>query len=81
MIYDYIIVGAGVSGLNTGIEILKRNPKARVVILERNSYRTGGRVFTDKFILHSISHGNREFTFLANGHCICSGISEWKRIF
>jgi monoamine oxidase len=49
MIYDYIIVGAGISGLNTGIEILKRNSKTRVVILERNSYRTGGRVFTDKF--------------------------------
>ena len=49
MIYDYLIVGAGISGLNTGIEILKRNPNLRVLIVERNSYRTGGRVFTDKF--------------------------------
>ena len=58
MIYDYIIVGAGISGLNTGIEILKRNPKDRVVILEKNSSRTGGRVFTDKFKI-----GSKQYAF------------------
>ena len=56
MIYDYLIVGAGISGLNTGVEILKRKPEARVVILERNPIRTGGRVYTDKFKLGETEH-------------------------
>ena len=56
MIYDYLIVGAGISGLNTGVEILKRNPQARVVILERNPVRTGGRVYTEKFKVGDTEH-------------------------
>lgn len=56
MIYDYLIVGAGISGLNTGVEILKRNPEARVIILERNPKRTGGRVYTEKFKVGKTEH-------------------------
>lgn len=42
--YDVIIVGGGVAGLYTGIELLKRY-SVRCCILERNSY-LGGRVYT-----------------------------------
>lgn len=49
MIYDYVIVGGGISGLNTGVELLKKNPNLKVLIVEKNPSRTGGRVFTDKF--------------------------------
>ena len=45
--YDFVIIGAGISGLNTGIGILKKYPNKKVVIIERNP-RTGGRVYTDK---------------------------------
>ena len=45
--YDFVIIGAGISGLNTGIGILKKYPDKRVAIIERNA-RTGGRVYTDK---------------------------------
>lgn len=45
--YDFVIIGAGISGLNTGIGILKKYPDKRVAIIERNQ-RTGGRVYTDK---------------------------------
>lgn len=45
--YDFVIIGAGISGLNTGIGILKKYPNKRVAIIERNP-RTGGRVYTDK---------------------------------
>ena len=47
MSYDYIIVGAGLAGLHTGIELLKKYPKANIVILERFKYN-GGRVVTYK---------------------------------
>jgi monoamine oxidase len=44
-IYDVIIVGAGISGLRTGIEILRRHPRIRCCILEQYYY-TGGRMTT-----------------------------------
>ena len=43
--YDVIIVGAGISGLRTGIEILRRYPQIRCCILEKYYY-TGGRITT-----------------------------------
>ena len=45
--YDYIIVGAGIAGLHTGIKLCKKHPGATVAILERFGY-TGGRVITYK---------------------------------
>ena len=44
---DYIIVGAGLAGLHTGIEILKKHKGGSVTILERYGYN-GGRVVTYK---------------------------------
>jgi len=40
---DLIIVGAGISGLRCGIEVLKKNPKQKVIVLEKYNY-LGGRV-------------------------------------
>ena len=45
MSYDIIIIGAGVAGLHTGIELLKGHPFLRCIILEKYNYN-GGRVFT-----------------------------------
>jgi len=44
--YDYMIVGAGVIGLNIAREILFKNPNAKIVILEKESdvgYHSSGR--------------------------------------
>lgn len=35
--YDFAIIGAGIVGLAVGIEILKKSPDARIVILEKES--------------------------------------------
>lgn len=43
--YDTVIVGAGIAGLHTGIECLKRNPAMKCILLEKNHY-LGGRVYT-----------------------------------
>lgn len=43
--YDVIIVGAGLSGLRVGIEVLSKYPHLRCCIIEKYGYN-GGRVFT-----------------------------------
>lgn len=45
MSYDIIIIGAGIAGLYTGIELLRSQPLLRCMILEKYNYN-GGRVFT-----------------------------------
>lgn len=47
LIPDLTIVGAGIAGLHTGIEYLRKNPTHRVVILEEYNY-IGGRMVTYK---------------------------------
>ena len=44
-VYDYIIVGAGLSGLYSAYKLLKENPDLKILILERNR-DVGGRVDT-----------------------------------
>ena len=43
MIYDNIIIGGGLSGLNTAYQILKRNKKSKVCIIEKYN-EIGGRI-------------------------------------
>jgi len=43
MVYDYIIVGAGIAGLYTGLKLLKESKK--ILILEKYNYN-GGRIVT-----------------------------------
>lgn len=39
--YDCIVVGSGITGLSTAIEIKQRSPKSRVLVLERGLLPTG----------------------------------------
>jgi len=48
MIYDYIIVGGGISGLYNGYKLQKQNPKTSFLILEKNA-EMGGRTNTSFF--------------------------------
>ena len=45
MVYDYVIVGAGIAGLYTGLKLLKANPSKKILILEKYDYN-GGRIVT-----------------------------------
>ena len=45
MSYDIVIIGAGIAGIHTGIELLRSHPFLRCTILEKYNYN-GGRVFT-----------------------------------
>lgn len=35
MIYDYIIIGGGIVGLATGYSLIKKNPNAKFLLLEK----------------------------------------------
>lgn len=48
MIYDFIIIGAGIAGLYSGYRIHKLNPNAKVLVLEREP-TLGGRMGTVRF--------------------------------
>jgi protoporphyrinogen oxidase len=43
--YDIIIVGGGIAGIYTMYNLKKRNPKLKVLLLEKED-RFGGRVYT-----------------------------------
>jgi protoporphyrinogen oxidase len=46
--YDFIIIGGGISGLYTAYQLLKNNPKIKFCILEKES-RIGGRMGSENF--------------------------------
>ena len=46
--YDYCIIGAGISGLYCACQLLRRNPSSKIVILEKDN-RIGGRVYPYNF--------------------------------
>ena len=39
--YDYIVVGAGITGLSTAASLIEKNPKAKIAVLERGFLPTG----------------------------------------
>jgi hypothetical protein len=58
MIYDYIIVGAGIGGLYAAYNIKKIYPDKKFLILEENSKKyIGGHIREDKFANHLVTTG------------------------
>ena len=45
MIYDIVILGGGITGMNCAYQILKKTPNAHILILEKESI-LGGRIYT-----------------------------------
>jgi len=58
MEYDYIIIGAGISGLYTAYNIKKRNPNHKFIILEKNRKKyIGGRMNVYNFYGNYVNIG------------------------
>lgn len=58
MEYDYIIIGAGISGLYTAYNIQKNNPTSKIIILEKNSKKyIGGRMNVYNFYGNYVNIG------------------------
>ena len=56
MIYDYIIIGAGFAGLMSYKKLKEKNPKNKILILEKNN-DIGGRMNTEMFYGVSVNIG------------------------
>ena len=41
--FDYIIIGSGISGLNLGYKLSKKYPKKKILLIEKD-YNIGGRI-------------------------------------
>jgi glycine/D-amino acid oxidase-like deaminating enzyme len=39
--YDYIIIGSGIVGLSAGASLIEKNPKAKILVLERGIFPSG----------------------------------------
>lgn len=58
MIFDYIIVGAGVAGLYTAYNLKKTHPNCTFLILEANNRKyIGGRIHQEKFADNLVTTG------------------------
>lgn len=59
MLYDYIIIGGGISGLYTYYHLLKNDPSLNILLFEKNNY-FGGRVKTKYMKRNGISYQMEE---------------------
>ena len=78
--YDYIIVGAGISGLYTAYELCKKYPTAKICILEATQY-IGGRLHSIKYDGLIMDGGGARFN--TDQHRIISLIKEvglWDKV-
>jgi protoporphyrinogen oxidase len=55
MIYDIIIIGGGIAGLNTCYQLLKKNNKLSILVLEKNK-TLGGRIQTFRKKINNIEY-------------------------
>lgn len=55
MIYDVIIVGSGIAGLNIYNELLYKKKYDNMMLIDKNSY-IGGRIYTISLTLNGIKH-------------------------
>ena len=78
--YDYLIVGAGISGLYTAYRLSKKYPKAKICILEATAY-IGGRLHSIKYDGLIMDGGGARFN--TEQHQIIALIKEvglWSKV-
>src|SRR6476660_6194895 len=51
--YDYLIIGGGIVGLSAGMAILKRQPNAKIIILEKESEVACHQTGNNSGVIHS----------------------------
>lgn len=59
MIYDVIIIGGGIAGLNSAYKLIKKNPTLKILLLEKN--KLGGRIYTYHDRFYQVEEGAARF--------------------
>lgn len=59
MIYDVIIIGGGIAGLNSAYKLIKKDPTLKILLLEKN--KLGGRIYTYHDRYYQIEEGAARF--------------------
>lgn len=59
MIYDVIIIGGGIAGLNSAYKLIKKNPILKILLLEKN--KLGGRIYTYHDRYYQVEEGAARF--------------------
>ena len=76
-INDIIIIGSGISGMNTAYQLLKYNKNIKILILEKNNY-LGGRIKTETRTIngHTYQYETGAGRFNENHHLLLNLINE-----
>lgn len=53
MVYDYMIVGGGIVGLSTGYALIKKHPRAKVLIVEKEPSLAAHQTGRNSGVIHS----------------------------
>jgi len=77
--YDIIIIGGGISGLNSFYQLKKRNPNLNILLLEKNTF-LGGRVQTYRKTMNNLNYNMEEgaYRFNTNHKLVLELIKELK---
>lgn len=60
MIYDYVILGGGIAGLYTAYQLVKKEPNAKLLLLEKEK-TLGGRIYTHHDAIMDVEAGAGRF--------------------
>ena len=75
--YDCVIIGSGLAGLNSAYQMLKKNPKAKILLVEKNN-RIGGRVHSIN-LHHQHSYEAGAIRFYPSHHHLLKLLKEFKQ--
>ena len=75
--YDCVIIGSGLAGLNSAYQMLKKNPKAKILLVEKNN-RIGGRVHSVN-LHHQHSYEAGAIRFFPGHHHFLKLLREFKQ--
>lgn len=76
-IYDCVIIGGGLAGLNSAYQILKKKPKSKILLVEKNK-RIGGRIHSIN-LHHQHSYEAGAIRFFPGHHHLLKLLKEFKQ--
>ena len=77
LVYDCVIIGTGLAGLNSAYQILKKKPKSKILLVEKNN-KIGGRIQSIN-LHHQHNYEAGAIRFYPNHHHLLKLLTEFKQ--